>query len=274
MTRLLFLGTVHRDPAGKRRLLSLLRQIRPAAISLEVSPASIELRQRWGRYWNRIFRKRLAELGRGTGLTPGELMARPGIRGVYEYLRLPFEYRAALAYARDESCPVFLLDDPRLAASYLNRVTTELLSADNMNLLAKADHPVSLAEETESEYRRANHYINENGPHPEPRVSDREAWEARETKTAQKLRLLHEGLSRRAGARLSGRELLRGLIIAPEAVAFQPETALIRREAVHLYVGGWEHLVEDESGSRLYSRLKDLNPERRLCHVPQPEPGS
>lgn len=275
MTKLVLLGTVHRDPAGKRRLLRLLEQTGPAAISLEVSPASVNLRREYGKRWSGLFRERLRTLSRRTGLSPGALMARPGLRGVFEYLRLPYEYRAALTYARSADRPLFLLDDPELASSYLRRVETEILTQRNIDLLAEVGNG-TLAEEVQREYALAESRIFRNHPGITSKTADRDAWEIRETRLSQKLRLLHQGLVRMNSrtselATQNGGDFVQNLIVAPEAVTYVPETVRMGPEAIHLYIGGWEHLVGDDSGTGLFSRLKDLAPERMLCFRPGPD---
>lgn len=272
MTGLVLLGTVHRDPSGKTRLLKALEEIGPAAISLEVSPASVELRQKQGRRWTKIFRSRLAGLSRETGQKADALMSQAGLRGVFEYLRLPYEYRAALIYAQARDCPLFLLDDSGLASWYLDRVESEILTRENMSLLAKVKPETSLADEVTAEYALAQTRIFSQDSSAAPSIPDPEAWTEREARLSQKLRLLHQGLVRWVDREINGPELAKGLIVAPEAIGFLPENIYLNRKAAHVYVGGWEHLVEDKSESGLFFRLKDLTPERRLCFNPGPGP--
>ncbi|MEW6263432.1 MAG: hypothetical protein AB1641_10180 [Thermodesulfobacteriota bacterium] len=272
MNRLILLGTVHRDPDGKKRLLRFLEEIDPTAISLEVSPASITLRRQWSHDWLALFRHRLAEISRNTGQKRRQILAGHGLHGVFEYLRLPYEYRASLAHARRRDRPVFLLDDSRLAESYLSRVEREILGKDNLTLLAKERRERTLAEEVAAEYVKASRLVLNQNAAPsslEGLPRDQEHWTAREESLARKLRLLHQGLVKRAGQRISGKELSAGLIIAADAVAHMPETTFLRPDLTHLYIGGWEHLIEDEAGHSLYCRLKDIGPERMLCHRPR-----
>ena len=268
MIRLVLLGTVHRDPRGKTRLLHTLEQIRPVALSLEVSPASVRLRNEWGRQWLSLFRDRLGELSRDTGLSPSELMAGAGLRGVYEYLRLPYEYRAALLYAKQAACPVFLLDDSVAASAFLSQVEEELLTQRNIELLHQAGGSENLSDEVSRNYSRASGLIFSGVSEPAsgPWLNDPEAWSEREAGLGQKLRLLHQGLVRREGKTLSGQDLVSSLIIAPEAVSHTPYRVTLRENGVHLYIGGWEHLIDDRGGRSLFTRLKDLAPERRLCY--------
>ena len=265
MEKLVLLGTVHRDPAGKARLLGALAEFRPTVISLEVSPSSVALRRQYGRRWSRLFRERLADLSRRMRQSPGSLMAGSNLRGLFEYLRLPYEYRASLHYARTYGCPLFLLDDSKLAANFLNRVELEILSRKNMALLAQTDQGWSLHQEVDNDYIRAGSRIFDEEVWSGSWLDHREDLLEREAGLSQRLRLLHQGLKRRSGRKLSGRELSAGLIISADALGFIPESADFSRGIIHVYVGGWEHLVEDEDGTTLYTRLKDLVTERRLC---------
>ena len=270
MNRLILLGAVHRDPAGKGRLLRVLEEIRPTVISLEVSPASVELRRKLAPRWRKVFRRRLGELSRQTGLKPGQLMVQSGIRGVFEYSRLPYEFRASMAYARSRDCPLFLLDDSNLAETYLNRLEEEILSSENMTLLTKAKGDKTLDEDVAAEYARARARVYNPRPWPGAWLGDQETRAQREAQLSKKIRLLHQGLARRTGREVSGQDLVRTLIVNSEALAHVPDKVRLDNQASHLYVGGWEHLVEDEAGTSLYSHLKDLAPDRRLCYDPGP----
>ncbi|MBU2550998.1 MAG: hypothetical protein KKB20_21485 [Proteobacteria bacterium] len=270
-TRLILVGTVHRDPLGKKRLYHLLKDLRPSAISLEVSPASVRLRKLWAPRWAKIFKERLAELSRQDGLKPGRMMQRAGLRGVFEYYRLPYEYRASLDYAREYDCPLFLLDDSSLAKNFLNRLEDEILDRENMTRLNQAKSDTTMEQEVLEEYGRARIRIFSPQPWAGPWLNDKEAWAERETRLSQKIRLLHQGLGRRVGQSIEGRNLERSLIITPDALAHTPQTVNLAPEAPHVYVGGWEHLVEDQAGQGLFTLLKDLAPERRLCFTPGPE---
>ena len=268
MENLILLGTVHRDPDGKRRLARLLEDLRPRVISLEVSPASIRIRWDQGWDWIRLFKEQLTTLRDQTGLGAADLMERATLRGVYEYLRFPYEYRAAVEYARRTDRPLFLLDDSDLAVSYLNRVEDEILTLDNMRLLAEAGQGRSLEREVRDEYQRAEKRIFGPGPQPDFSPPDPESWAARENSLSQKLRLLHSGLKRRTGQSLKGQLFIEGLLIPSDAAGFIPETVELPEDGLHLYIGGWEHLMEDHDGQALYNRLKDLDPERRLLARP------
>ena len=270
--QLVLLGCVHRDPEGEERLRRILEEIRPAAVSLEVSPVSVRVRQQKSEEWLRIYRERLIRVSRKIGQSLSLLETKSHIQGVFEYLRLPYEYRGCIDFAQFAACPLFLLDDSKLAESFLGRVEEELLSEENLILLARAATNGTLAQEVESQYRRAHHYLFQTGSETVPLnnfVKDTEAWSERESNLAQKIRLLHQGLVRRVGRRMSGSELGDGLFILPEAIGYMPDEITLNGDAPHVYICGWEHLVIDSEGGTLYNRLKDLDPVRRLCHDPE-----
>ena len=143
-------------------------------------------------------------------------------------------------FARRRDRPLFLIDDSKLAASFLQRVEKELLTLKNLTALFEASANGDLGRETAVEYQRAAHKIFHPGELPEtwwPKDSD---MAARETGLAQKLRLLHQGLLRRDGKTISGEELTAALLISPEAVGHMPESVYLDPDSVHLYLGGWE----------------------------------
>lgn len=271
MKQLILLGTVHRDPRGKKRLAGALEEIRPGAISLEVSPASIRIRREKCRGWQNLFRTRLRGLSRETGQSLAQLMTHRNLRGVFEYLRFPYEYRAATDYAKSNNTPLFLLDDSELAAAYLNRVEDEILTARNMTLLAQADPDGSLGREVDLMYEQASQLVDSSSASPKnraPKAKDRQTFQDRENTLSQKLRLLHQGLARRSGMAMPGQELAAGLIVATEAIGYLPDSVRLDPDQAHLYICGWEHLVEDEDKTSLCYLLKDLDPQIRLCHKP------
>lgn len=96
---LILVGVTHRDPRGYARLLRLLRRERPDRVSVEVSRASVEYRRGPGRAKRRLLAG-----------TPGR-----EARELRAALRMPFEVRAARAYARETGVPVALLDPSRFA---------------------------------------------------------------------------------------------------------------------------------------------------------------
>ena len=96
---LVLIGTVHRDPRGEGALLEVLEEERPEIVTVEVSLYSLRFRQRHR-----------------------ELLAKPDLPAeVREFLRLPFEYRAAKRYGTRHRVPVLPLDLCLTSRKYLHR---------------------------------------------------------------------------------------------------------------------------------------------------------
>lgn len=112
---LILVGVAHRDPAGHRRLLALLRRERPDRVALEVSRASLLYRRGEGA------RKRRAIAREAARFPPGAPL-REEAREIRAVLRLPFEVRAARDYARETGAPLALLDLSRLARPLLREL--------------------------------------------------------------------------------------------------------------------------------------------------------
>jgi hypothetical protein len=125
-------------------------------LTLELSPYAIEFRERRG-----------AELlARLAANTPPGKAAHGEIQAIRETLRLPFEWRAAQAYAQ-ENCgaaanlasahrPVIhveLVDDSEVSRELLAEVESELLTPDNLRVLVERPD-VPLARSVDSFYRR------------------------------------------------------------------------------------------------------------------------
>jgi hypothetical protein len=265
MMPLVLLGVVHRDPRGKRRLLDHLTRLKPLAVSLEVSPASVRIRNEQGPVWLSLFKQRVRNERRRTHQSLGRLLRGGALRGLWEYLRLPYEYRAALEYAQSQKIPLFLIDDSATATDFLDRVETELLSEDNIGSLIREADGNGLETDVAAQYARARTCLASPQPIPSAGLANNwDAWADREKGLAQRLRLLHQGLTRRLGRTVTGSELAAGLLISPDAIGFLPDPVDFAPGRPHLYVGGWQHLVEDDGQSTLYVQVKDLAPERRL----------
>jgi hypothetical protein len=124
------IGVVHRDPDGVARLLPLLRRLSPALITLEVSPYSVEYRQRHSEYLLR----RLDEI------VPPDQRDHGEMQSVREMLQMPYELRAAELYAAESGATVELVGDSDESRELLASVEFELLTPDNLAaLLARPD---------------------------------------------------------------------------------------------------------------------------------------
>jgi len=139
----IFIGVVHRDPDGARRLLSALQTLRPALLTLEVSPYAVSFRRQHS--------TRLMELLEQNA--PAGKKDHGEIQAIRETLEIPFEVRAAQLFSEANPIHVELIDDSDLSRELLRDISDELLTPEN--LAALADRPdVPLPRMVSSFYRR------------------------------------------------------------------------------------------------------------------------
>jgi hypothetical protein len=144
---LVLIGTVHGDPRGYARVLSLLEWLQPDLVTVEISRFSVRYRRAWEARWQRQLREALAEL-------PPEAAGHAAIRRVAAQIALPYEYRAARDYSRRYGIKCLPLDLGGLSRRHLPRYGRELLSAANLRALA-GESQASLEELVTGEFRRA-----------------------------------------------------------------------------------------------------------------------
>ena len=228
--RLTLVGTVHRDSHGEERLARLLRELAPDELTLEMSPTSLRYRQERGHLMLQRMERILARL-----VTPerdrASLESHPALSDIRNLLALPFEYRAAAAYAQQHGVPLSLIDLPEIARRKLQQVENELITLPNLRALLA--HP-ALPPAAETYHSAAALVLHQ------PPASVRAAFLA--------ARRGDEGIGPRD--REMAATIRHHLAAAPQ------------RTLVH--IGGWVHLIDDPSGETLFSRLSDLAPQRLL----------
>lgn len=226
------LGVVHRDPEGEARLLGWLRKLAPRAVGLELAAPSVDARRLRG---DRL-RARLAAGLRGAGradladgFEAGEPL--PGVAGeLAAAIELPFELRAAEAWAKESGAEVALLDEPGFAAQAVALLEAELFEPANVAALLEEEAKVGRAfDPVFQQYALARRYFGNPGLfryHFRPEeVASMEARDAHA---------------------LAGLE------------------ALVARAGSAAYVAGWEHLV-DGGFATIGPRLGDRAVRRLIC---------
>lgn len=231
---LTLVGTVHRDPQGAERLLTLLRRLRPDLVTLEMSEKAFAYRQEKASLQLLRLERILARLSAELPADLQELQAHPAVAGIRTLLALPFEYQAAAAYGAEMAVPLHLIDLSDVSAAKLRRVESDLITYRNLRIL------VTLP--------------------PRAEKSDYEGYGR-----AHAMLALGPGEAARQ-AFLEGRRGAEGIGPRDRWMAGQIRRLLAARPGAHLvHVGGWVHLVEDaEREETLYSLLADLAPQRLL----------
>jgi pheromone shutdown protein TraB len=230
---LTLIGTVHRDPRGAERLLSLLRRLHPDFITLEMSEKAFAYRQGEAR---RLLLRLGRILERLAGELPADLQklqAHPAVADIRTLLALPFEYQAAAAYAAEAAVPLHLIDRSDVSAAKLRRVERELITYRNLKILVSL--PAGAEKSDFEGYGRAHAMITRDSGE-----TVRQAF-------------------------LAGRRGAEGIGTRDRWMASEIRRLLAAQRGAHLvHVGGWVHLVEDARGETLYSLLADLAPQRLL----------
>jgi hypothetical protein len=226
-TRLRLLGTVHGDPRGFRRLRQFLQQFQPDLILVELSPFGLAFRQAHQRELQRTLGQNLRRAATEIHCAWQKALAHPEIRAIRRQIALPFEYRASYHYARAHNKRLLLLDRSDFSQA-LVACWPDLMSTSNLALLltlprARKRYAV------EDHYRRAHELLRwpsacTDKPGHTAGGLNKDIWEERENSLAERIR----------GAILA---------IAPASC---------------VYVGGWEHLSDQEDPPSL----------RRLLAIP------
>lgn len=225
---LLLVGTVHTDPSGAPRLRGILENEKPSAVALELSPYGLYRRIRQGRAMKALLTRRMRRLERLLGK---RLRKTPPFEEIYEKIRPPFEYRAALRYCTAAGAPLYLLDSSELSRSIIEGHWQELISYENLrrlSLIEESPYPYT------SQYGLAKRLMRETDPVViDPFVSHYASepdFAAREACLAESLIRIYES--------------------TPEGTV--------------AYVGGWEHLLHPTSFNTVCDRVAHLNPARIL----------
>jgi pheromone shutdown protein TraB len=230
---LTLIGTVHRDPRGTERLLSLLRRLHPDLLTLEMSEKALAYRQGEARRQLRRLDRILARLAREQRVEPATLQAHPAVADIGTLLALPFEYQATAAYAAAAAVPLHLIDRSDVSAAKLRRVESELITYSNLRILVTL--PGGAEKSDDEGYGRAHAIISR-----DPGEAVRQAF-------------------------LDGRRGVEGIGPRDRWMAGQLRRLLAAQRGAHLvHVGGWVHLIEDARGETLFSLLADLAPHRLL----------
>lgn len=153
MDALVLVGTVHLDPGGYDLLTSLLFELKPETVTVDVSLYALEFRRTVGREYRTL----LDNFRRPDGTLP------PALAAVDLQLQIPFEYRAAEDYAERRGARVVPVGDSAQSQKLLAHLSRELMTTDNLVKLAAREEP-ELLEQVEKEWKRARRYYLTGAP--------------------------------------------------------------------------------------------------------------
>jgi hypothetical protein len=222
---LILVGTVHRDSKGFQRLLAILGREVPDFITVEISPYALRFREKHAPGLQAILRENLRRIQREEEESYRRCMSHGEIQGIFRLLRIPFEWRAAKAYAQQHQIACKAIDLSKYSKEKLNHVS-ELIHFDNLLALLQIPR-FRIDRKIDWEYQRARDLWDHP---PKGRSIFSEEIEEREAHMAGEIhRLMEEDKKRRV-----------------------------------LHVGGWEHLLEMRPKKSLFTRLENFNPCRLL----------
>ncbi len=229
MVYIVLVGTVHRDPEGQDRLLSILHQEDPDYITLEMSPYAVRYRRKKHSVLKNRIRRILRDFAQaGPVLTGQDPLDHPAVRNVLASIDFPYEYKAVSLFSRSKHVPFRCIDRSDFSRIKISRLERDLISRENLQALIGLN-PHEAFREIEREYRLASMALGQGEntvyrPQNPPEMVKRDWFMA--------LRI---------------REVL--------------DSTLCQRLC---HVGGWEHFVDHENRETLFTLLSDLRPQRRL----------
>jgi len=130
----LFVGTVHGDPEGFRKSLSLFERVRPDSILVELSPFGYRYRRKNRRRLRKILRCNLRKAAKYHGISLAHARTNPQIVSIFNQISLPFEYRAAASYSKKRSVEIALVDSSIFSRECIAG-WAELISVGNLQTL-------------------------------------------------------------------------------------------------------------------------------------------
>lgn len=235
---LTLIGTEHGDLMGSERLECLLEIVHPDILSVEFSPESLQMSENDAADVAQIVSEASKMGVRDTFVRFFyDLIAKHGLTG--------FEYTVSKSYVDRHKIPLILSDDPKLASACRNVKLDELRRAI-IGLPTEVKIPIPTEEElvkdTDKNYEFAVSIIKGEIPFEQ---ADRFIGNYR-------------------GVLIGRRD------VYMEQIIRQTYTGQSNHQrSVLAHVCGFAHLLDDPKKETLYSRIRDLNPERRLLNRPE-----
>ncbi|MDR3557204.1 MAG: hypothetical protein P4L55_20815 [Syntrophobacteraceae bacterium] len=174
---LVLLGTVHCDPDGFVRSLAFFERYQPDLLLVEISPLGLKFRKERSPRLHELLLERVRTASRKLGLDFHTAMAHAHIASILRQISLPFEYRAAAAYAEKTGAPLAAVDYSGFSRKWI-KTWPQMLSARNIELLLGMENR---AVRVCALYARAARRIYEEDAFFEAGRIDAPLWRRRET---------------------------------------------------------------------------------------------
>ncbi|OCC16567.1 hypothetical protein DBT_0385 [Dissulfuribacter thermophilus] len=212
------IGTIHLFEESEEKLHSLLEELSPKVITVEISSFSVEFRRQRQDIWAKKLEKALSDL-------PKELLDCPKLELLRRQINTPYEWRVALEYSSQKGVRLLPIDVGDLSRYELPTWEHELLSRKNIEYISKNIDLKSVTEHFARLKREAEHLLEQKNSypmalHPLSWLKD-PFWTQREIKLA--------------------RRLFRVLRVCKEVV----------------HISGWMHLVEGSPWKTLIDHLRE-----------------
>ena len=230
MTKVMLIGTVHGDPNGSERLKKKLLEINPDVLSIESSTESLRVLENN----NAEIRKRISEM-KVRDVSEKIINLFSSIASRYDY-----ESLVPKEYSETHNIPLYLSDFPEIKREGINKAF-ESLAELVKQLPPGMELPVPSQEDLT---KKIEQVYNFGLALLEGRYSSKEV----------------EGFLEPFRGNLIGQ---RDEYMGKGIIGIVQE----QKYGILAHVGGFVHMIEDQKGQTLYSRIKKLNPQRILIHT-------
>lgn len=145
------IGTIHLDTDAATPLMTLLEQLEPSCIAVEISRFSVAFRTEHQEFWLKKFNTARQSL-------PSYRRYHFRMELLKRQLNMPFEWQTACAYANRSQIPCIAIDSSDIARQELPTWEQELINENNL-LLATSEPDQPLTDYFAKHYRQALRYL-------------------------------------------------------------------------------------------------------------------
>lgn len=235
-TKITLVGTYHSDSNGQEKLSRVLSDLNPNILSIEFCNESSKILDKMPRYMD-YFKHYLRRKGQ-----PPELAHL--IDNVSDYVRPPFEYPAVREYCQQNNIALHLIDSPTAIRNAAARMLKNIRHAlAELPIIQKSDIPLEFTKQDYSQLEEQ--LVSLMGSIQNRKISKKELIQIMSSLKNQSL------IGERDGYMA---DRIRELISQ-------------NKNSKLVHIVGALHLIDDPLKETLYSRIKDLNPERIFIYA-------